>query len=101
MLGAFRVLHKCIDMYVKQGYTSSVNTRSENGCKDKKRTVYKEEENSGFSFILVVIDIFSKFVWMRPLKNKKGQSVNAAFQDILREGRHPTRKIIFYLLKHK
>ena len=49
------------------------------------------KENSGFSFILVVIDIFSKFLWMRPLKYKKGQSVTAAFQDILQEGRHPSR----------
>ena len=49
------------------------------------------KENSGFSFSLVVIDIFSKFLWMRPLKDKKGQSVTAAFQDILQEGRHPSR----------
>nr|XP_022320169.1 uncharacterized protein LOC111122635 [Crassostrea virginica] len=49
------------------------------------------KENSGFSFILVVIDIFSKFLCMRPLKDKKGQSVTAAFQDILQEGRHPSR----------
>ena len=40
------------------------------------------KENSGYSFILVVIDIFSKFSWMKPLKDKKGQSVTAAFQDI-------------------
>ena len=43
MLGDFRVPKNFIDMFVKQGNTSSVNTRSENGCKDKKRTVYKEE----------------------------------------------------------
>ena len=49
------------------------------------------KENSGFSFILVVIDIFSKFLWMRPLKDKKGQSVTAAFQDILQDCRHPSR----------
>ena len=49
------------------------------------------KENSGFSSILDVIDIFSKFLWMRPLKDKKGQSITAAFQDILHEGRHPTR----------
>ena len=43
MLGASRVLKNRIDMSVKQGDTSSVNTRSEIVCKDKKRTVYKEE----------------------------------------------------------
>ena len=28
--------------------------------------------NHGYTFILVVIDIFSKYLWMRPLKDKKG-----------------------------
>lgn len=28
---------------------------------------------------------------MQPLKDKKGESVTAAFKNILREGRHPTR----------
>ena len=46
------------------------------------------KENNGVSFILVVIDIFFKYLWMRPLK---GQNVTAAFQDIPQEGRHPTR----------
>ena len=41
------------------------------------------KENSGYSFILVVIDIFSKFSWMKPLKDKKDQSVTAAFHDIV------------------
>ena len=33
------------------------------------------KDNDGYSYILLVIDIFSKFLWMRPLKNKKGESV--------------------------
>ena len=49
------------------------------------------KENDGFTFILVVIDIFSKFIWMRALKDKRGQSVSVAFTDILQEGRHPNR----------
>lgn len=49
------------------------------------------KENDGIAFILIVIDIFSKFLWMQPLKDKKGESVTAAFKNILREGRHPTR----------
>jgi hypothetical protein len=49
------------------------------------------KENGGTGFILVVIDIFSKFLWMRPLQDKKGQSVKSAFEEIIQEGRQPAR----------
>ncbi|KAK3099205.1 hypothetical protein FSP39_000987 [Pinctada imbricata] len=49
------------------------------------------KENDGVSFILVVIDIFSKFLWMRTTKDKKGDSIREAFQDIFSEARKPTR----------
>lgn len=47
--------------------------------------------NDGFTYILVVIDVLSKYLWMRPLKNKKGVSVANALRDILLEGRVPKR----------
>ena len=39
--------------------------------------------NKGFRFLLCVIDIFSKYVWVVPLKDKKGVSIVNAFQKIL------------------
>ena len=36
-----------------------------------------------FIFLLCVIDIFSKYAWVVPLKNKKGVSVVDSFQKIL------------------
>ena len=39
--------------------------------------------NKGFRFLLCIIDIFSKFVWVVPLKYKKGVSIVNAFQKIL------------------
>lgn len=47
--------------------------------------------NRGSNFVLMVIDIFSKFVWMRPLKDKKGESVANALKDVVLEGRTPNR----------
>jgi hypothetical protein len=47
--------------------------------------------NNGYNFILLVIDIFSKYVWLRPLKDKKGESVSRALEDVLAEGRSPNR----------
>ena len=39
----------------------------------------------GFRFLLCVIDIFSKYDWVVPLKDKKGASIVNAFQSILRD----------------
>ena len=41
--------------------------------------------NKGFRFLLCVIDIFSKYAWVIPLKDKKGVSIVNAFQKILKE----------------
>ena len=49
------------------------------------------EQNDGVKFMLVCIDTFSKYGWIRCLKNKKGSTVAAAFEDILSEGRIPVK----------
>ena len=41
--------------------------------------------NDGVSYLLAVIDIFSKYGWLVPLKDKSGKSVAAAFRKILTE----------------
>ena len=46
--------------------------------------------NKGFRFLLCVIDIFSKYAWVIPLKDKKGISIVNAFKQILKE---PNRKL--------
>ena len=38
--------------------------------------------NKGFRFLLWVIDIFSKYAWVVPLKDKKGVTITDAFQKI-------------------
>ena len=43
-----------------------------------------KRENKGYTFILVVLDIFSRYAWARPLKKKTGLEVSNAFQDIFR-----------------
>ena len=45
--------------------------------------------NGGVNFLLCVIDIWTRYAWVRPLKSKTSASVNAAFADILSEGRTP------------
>ena len=40
--------------------------------------------NKGIRFLLCAIDIFSKYAWVLPLKDKKGISIVKAFQSILK-----------------
>ena len=78
--------------------------------KFKKRTVYSgfknniwgadladmqliSKFNKGFRFLLCVIDIFSKYAWVVPLKDKKGVSIVNAFQKILKESNRKPNKI--------
>ena len=39
--------------------------------------------NKGFKFLLCAVDIFSKYAWVIPLKDKKGISIVNTFQKIL------------------
>ena len=43
--------------------------------------------NKGYEYLLMVIDIFSKYGWIVPLKDKKGETVTKAFQQIFKEGK--------------
>ena len=36
--------------------------------------------NKGFRFLLRVIDIYSKYAWVIPLKDKQGITITNAFQ---------------------
>ena len=78
--------------------------------KFKNRTVYSEFKdniwgadladmqllskfNKRFRFLLCVIDIFSKYAWVVPLKDKKGVSIVDAFQKILDDSNRKPNKI--------
>ena len=39
--------------------------------------------NKGFRFLLCVVEIYSKYAWVIPLKDKKGITITNAFQKIL------------------
>ena len=49
--------------------------------------------NKGFRFLLCVIDIFSKYAWVVPLKDKKGINIVNAFQKILKKSDRKPNKI--------
>ena len=49
--------------------------------------------NKGIRFLLCVIDIFSRYAWVVPLKDKKGVSIITAFQSILKQSNRKPNKI--------
>ena len=49
--------------------------------------------NKGFRFLLCIIDIFGKYAWVVPSKNKKGVSMVDAFQNILDKSAPKANKI--------
>ena len=49
--------------------------------------------NKGYRFLLCIIDIFSKYAWVVPLKDKKGVSIVNAFQSILKKSNQKLNKI--------
>ena len=49
--------------------------------------------NKGFRFLLCVIDIFIKYAWVIPSKDKKGLTIINAFQKILKESNRKPNKI--------
>ena len=51
------------------------------------------KSNKGFRFLLCVIDVFSKYAWIVPLKDKKCVSVVNAFQSIADDSKRKPNKI--------
>ena len=49
--------------------------------------------NKGFRFLICVIDIFSKYTWVIPLKDKKSVSIVNAFQEKLNDSNRKPNKI--------
>jgi transposase InsO family protein len=47
--------------------------------------------NNGYRYLLVCIDVFSKYAWVIPLKNKTGPALVDAFKIILSSGRKPEK----------
>ena len=54
-------------------YTNSIDYLWEIDLVDVSRL---KEYNDGYTFLLICIDTFSKYVWIRPLKKKTGKAFN-------------------------
>ena len=48
-----------------------------------------QSDNNGNRYILTVIDLFSKYAWSVPVKNKDGKSIRDAFKLVLTSAKSP------------
>ena len=53
---------------------------------DLASLIYYADDNDGYKYLLVVIDIFSSYGWVQPLKDKTAKEIVSAFDKILKEG---------------
>ena len=51
------------------------------------------KKNKGYRYMLNVIDVFSKYAWSIPLKDKKGETATEAFKAIVKKSNRIPRKI--------
>lgn len=51
------------------------------------------ERNNEIRYLLVVIDVFSRYLWIKPLKNKENHTVKSGFEEILFETQRTPRRI--------
>ena len=47
--------------------------------------------NKGIKYLLCAIDLFSRYAWVIPLKDKKGTSIVNAFKKLIPEKRKPNK----------
>ena len=71
-------------------YTSRIDYLWEIDLVDVSRL---KEFNDGYTFLLVCIDTFTKYVWIRALKKKTGKETTNAFLNILSDSRRTPSNI--------
>ena len=48
-------------------------------------------QNDNYKYILTVMDVFSKYAWVRVTKNKDKKTIANVFEDIIKRGRSPIK----------
>ena len=77
-------LHKPVRRRIKRNsvIVKEINQQWDVDLMDMARIA---SDNDGVHFVLLCIDIFSRYVWTYPLKNKSGEEVSKAFISIFQD----------------
>ena len=50
-------------------------------------------KNRGVKYLFCVIDVFTKYDWVKPLKDKMGKTVLYGFIEIVKDSKHKPNKL--------
>ncbi len=81
-------LHKPIIRNFKKRHVI-VNGIDEIWCSDLVDMQKFSKWNKGYKYLLMVLDVFSKYGWIEPIKYKNAEAVTNGFKIILDKGRKP------------
>ncbi|VDH98010.1 Hypothetical predicted protein [Mytilus galloprovincialis] len=65
-------------------YTTGLNNLWDADLMDLKQFSL---ENENYKYVLVVVNCFSRYLWLQPLKNETGNEVTSAFKKIFSEAK--------------
>ena len=104
--GKYRLSHGQIKKWLQKQNSYSINTTAKRNFQrsrvivsgiddqfdaDLASFIPYSNDNDGFKYLLVVIDIFSRYAWVEPIKDKTANEIVKAFDKIISEGRIPRR----------
>ena len=62
-------------------------------CSDLADMQKLSKWNKGYKYLLMVLDLFSKYGWIVPLKTKTGLEVSKAFESIFKKAKDKPKKL--------
>jgi len=71
---------------------SGIDDQFDADLADMKDPIYSSA-NKKVTYLLIVIDIFSRFLWIKPLKDKEASTVIKAFKEIFAQSKRKPRRI--------
>ena len=79
-------LHKplCISFHHLKVIIGGLNDQYKADLADMQKL---KDKNDGVQFLLIIIDVFSRFIWVEPLENKLEDTVINAFQRIFQRAK--------------
>ena len=83
-------LNKCVHRKFKRGKVI-VEGIDDQFKADLASMIDYEKSNDNYRYLLVVIDVFSRYACIEPLKNKNAETIVKAFEKILADGRKPRK----------
>ena len=86
------MVYKFFDKKTSGSGIKNENIPNKESAKELQKQIIRKF-NKGFRFLLCAIDIYSKYAWVIPLKDKKRVTITNAFKTILDESNRTPNKV--------